>query len=98
MTEFLEEMEPLAEAMRKQVLDELGQRVSPLVAPPWDDLRQQIGRLDAVLQEANGWRAKDHQGAVYLKVACTLLAVSAPFSPVSKTSRHCSLTSRQLSI
>ena len=64
MSDLLNEMEPLAQEMRKQVLNELGQRVTPLVAPPWDELRKQIGRLDAVLQEANGWRAKDRQGAV----------------------------------
>ena len=81
MTEFLEEMEPLAEEMRKQVLAELEQRVTPLVAPPWDELRQQIIRLDAVLQEANGWRAKDRQGTVYLKVACTVLAIYRTLLP-----------------
>lgn len=87
MSDLLNEMEPLAQEMRKQVLNELGQRVTPLVAPPWDELRKQIGRLDAVLQEANGWRAKDRQGAVYLKVACTVLAIYRTLLPCFEDKR-----------
>lgn len=75
MSELLEQVEPLAVEMRNQVLDDLGQRVAPIVDPSWDEVRKEINRLDTVLQEANAWRVKDQQGAVYLKVSCTLLAM-----------------------
>jgi hypothetical protein len=81
MPNLLEEMEPLAVPMRTQVMDELGKRVAPLVTSSWDELQQQILRLDAVLQEANGWRAKDPPGAVHVKVACTVLAIYRTLLP-----------------
>jgi len=82
MSELLEQMEPLVVDMRNQVLDDLGRRISPIVDPPWDALLRVIHRVDGVLQEANAWRLKDPQGAVYLKVSCTLLAVHRTLSPI----------------
>ncbi len=81
MADLLKEMEPMAVPMRSQVLDELGQRVEPLVAAPWEELRDEIGRLDSVLQEANAWRVMDSPGAVQVKVACTVLAIYRTLLP-----------------
>jgi L-2-amino-thiazoline-4-carboxylic acid hydrolase len=82
MSELLDRMEPFAEEMRREVLEDLGRRISPIVEQPWDALRQRIHRLDPVLQEASAWRVKDPQGAVCLKVSCTLLAIYRTLSPL----------------
>ena len=76
-----DEMEPLAAALRRQVLDELGRRISPLLASPWDEVERRIGRIDGALQEANAWRAEDPPGALLLKAGCTLLAVYRTLLP-----------------
>jgi hypothetical protein len=56
-------------------MDELGQRVTSNVGQSWEEVRKEINRLDTALQEANAWRAKDQEGAIYLKLSCILLAV-----------------------
>jgi hypothetical protein len=81
MSESFDDVEPLAEAMREQVLDEIGKRIAPLVAASWEELRPRVRRLDASLQEANAWRAEDPSGALLLKAACTLLALYRTLSP-----------------
>jgi hypothetical protein len=75
MSELLDQVEPLAVEMRNQVMDEFGQRVASSVGQSWEDVLQEITRLDTVLQEANAWRAKDQLAAIYLKLSCTLLAM-----------------------
>ncbi len=82
MSEQLAEVEPLAVELRNQVLDDLGRRVYPRRKRSWVGLRQEILRLDPVLQEANAWRAADQQGALYLKVSCTLLAIYRTLVPL----------------
>jgi hypothetical protein len=77
----MDEMEPLAAELRMQVLSELEERTGPLVSPPWDELREQIHRLDSALQQANAWRARDPQGAMYLKIGCCVLAVYRTLAP-----------------
>ncbi len=87
MSEPFDEAETLAAAMRVHVLDELAQRVAPLVPLPWEEVRQRICRLDSSLQEANAWRAEDPPGALLLKVACTLLAVYRTLLPCFEDER-----------
>lgn len=81
MSERLEEVEPLAAAIRMQFLEELGRRTGQRFGPSWDRLCDEVLRLDSVLQEANAWRARDPQGAVFLKVACTVLAAHRTLLP-----------------
>lgn len=81
MPEWLDQVEGLAVEMRQQILDELGQRAGGQAGPAWDEVREEIHRLDKVLQEANAWRVKDRQGAIYLKVSCTLLASYRVLAP-----------------
>jgi hypothetical protein len=74
MTEYLEEVEPFVSELRKQALDHLEQKISPIEDRPWSELSQEIIALDRQLQKVNAWRAQDQQGAVYLKISCILLA------------------------
>ncbi len=87
MSEVLDRMEPMAAALRTQVLDLFAQRVSPLLGPSWDPLREEIRRLDTALQQTNAWRAGDLPGALYVKISCCLLAVYRTLLPHFQESR-----------
>ncbi len=81
MRNLMEEVEPLAAGMRTLVLDDLGRRVSSVVGPSWEGLREEIQRLDRALQQAEAWRAEDLEGAFFLKISCALLAIHRTLSP-----------------
>lgn len=82
MPDLLEQIEPFVAEMRKEVMDDLGRRVTPLVDRPWAELAQEIGGLERALEQANAWRVQDEPGAIYLKMACSILAMYRMLLPL----------------
>lgn len=82
MSALLDRVEPLVGEMRKEALEDLGRRVSPIVNRPWEALESEISRLARVLEEADAWRVKDEQGAVYFKIGCIPLAMYRTLLPL----------------
>jgi len=74
LPDYLEEVEPVVSMFRKQIINHLEQKISPMEELQWPELSQEITALDRQLQKANVWRAQDKQGTIYLKISCMLLA------------------------
>jgi hypothetical protein len=82
MPDLLEEVEPFVSEIRKQSLDLLEQKIAPLGNQTWSGLSDEIIVLDRHLQKVDAWRAQDQQGAIYLKIACLLLAIHRTLQPL----------------
>jgi len=84
MTGYLDDMEPFVSDLRKQFLDQMEQKITPIDDAPWSSLSEQIVARDMQLQSDNKQRAQDPPGAVYLKIACVLLATHQTLLPLYK--------------
>lgn len=82
MSELLEKVEPIAAAMRKEVLSDLETRLTPLLDKPWSELSREIAGVAGALEQSNAWRVQDEPGAIYLKMGCLLLAVYRALEPL----------------
>jgi hypothetical protein len=82
MPDYLEEVEPFVFEIRKQILNRLEQKISIMEDQPWSELSEEILALDRHLQKVDAWRAQDQQGAIYLKIACMLLAIYRTLQPL----------------
>jgi hypothetical protein len=82
MSDLLDKIEPVAAQMRKVLLGELRGRVPSTIDKPWPELSRAIRGLTRTLEKSNAWRVQDEQGAVHLKVACSLLAVYRTLAPL----------------
>lgn len=82
MSDFLEQIEPIAAEIRKQVFNDLERRVATVVGVPWSEVSTKVDELDRALQQVNAWRVRDQQGAIYLKIACATLAMYRTMAPI----------------
>jgi hypothetical protein len=82
MSELLDKVEPIAAAIREEVLRDLEKRIAPSPDKPWSELSREIAGVAEALAQSNAWRAQDEPGAIYLKVGCFLLAVYRTLEPL----------------
>jgi hypothetical protein len=82
MSDLLEQIEPIAAEMRKELMNKLGSRITALVDRPWSELAQEIAERERALEITNAWRVLDQQSARILKLSCLLLAMYQTLLPL----------------
>jgi len=83
MPNFFADAEIMVSDIRNQALSYFEQHITVSENISWSKLSKEILTFDKQLQKDNEWRAQDLQGAIYLKMSCTLLAAYRTMKPLN---------------